>query len=95
MFNQLDAILIESASQVSQPTGNTEVRITLRDDTAVEGRLLWADGNFVKVGQNDEDNHVVVAKSQIKLVEALAGTAVLPAAEVVGDRWSQRVVDTM
>ena len=45
-----------------------EVRVTLRDDRAMEGRLIWADANFVKIhsGQSDSgDEDVVFARAHV------------------------------
>ncbi len=93
VFNRLDAILIESASQVSQPTGNVEARLTLRDGSVTEGRLVWLDGNFVKLRES-EGTERVIAKSHIAQVVPRAGTEAVKQGELVGDRWSHSVVDT-
>ncbi len=85
LFDQLDQILVESASQLAQPTGRILVRLTLRDGEPVEGELLWADGAFVKVRRSLDDQAAIVPKAQIKHLEPLAGTEALD--KVDADPW--------
>lgn len=48
-FTKLDSAIIESASQLSQPTGTAIVRLALREGSIVEGELVWADATFIKI----------------------------------------------
>lgn len=49
LFDQLDSVLIESTSQLAEPTGTAVVRLQLRDASTVEGTVLWADATFIKI----------------------------------------------
>src|SRR5262249_11517627 len=74
-FDRVDALLIESTTQLSQPTGRARVRLTLDEGTVVEGDLVWADAAFVKVRDEASGTHAIVLKRSIKTLEALDGTA--------------------
>ena len=83
-FDQVDALLIESTTQLSQPTGRARVRLTLSEGTVVEGELVWADAAFVKVrGETSAD--MLVPKLSIKTLEALDGTESLAPADLRPD----------
>jgi cell division protease FtsH len=90
-FDQLDALLIESTSQLSQPSGRARVRLTLREGSVVEGDLVWADASFVKLRREGEAGDTIVPKRQIKTLEPLDGTE--PAADVTPDAWARRLHD--
>ncbi len=91
IFNQLDSVLIESASQVAEPTGRAVVRLTLENEAAVEGELIWADGTFMKVRNGEKD--IIVSKSQVKRIEALSGTESTDRADMVPDDWARHLPD--
>ena len=84
-FDKLDAALIESASQLSQPTGRVLVRVSLEDGSLLEGELVWADSAFVKI-REPRGTTVLVSKQQIRKLEATAGTD-RHHGEVVPDSW--------
>lgn len=86
IFDQLDQILVESASQLAQPTGRIHLRLTLRDGDCVQGELVWADGAFVKVRRAEGGDDVIVPKAQVKHLEPLAGTDAVPS--VTADPWA-------
>jgi len=87
-FNRLDAILIESTSQLAQPTGKAVVRLALAGDSTIEGQLLWADANYVKIcGACGE---TIVPKAQIRRIEALEGTEMADPLDVQPDPWARR-----
>ena len=73
-FNQLDAMLIESGSQLVQPHGRVVLRATLKDGSAVSGELVWADERFLKL-KGAEGGLAALSKQSIVRVEALEGTA--------------------
>ncbi len=73
-FDHIDALLIESTTQLSQPTGRARVRLTLDEGTIVEGELVWADAAFLKVRSSDDGAETIVLKRSIKTLEALDGT---------------------
>ncbi len=41
-FTKLDAVLIESATQLSEPAGKAIVRPALADGTVTAGEVIWA-----------------------------------------------------
>ncbi len=84
-FDHLDALLIESTTQLSQPTGRARVRLTLDEGTVVEGELVWADAAFLKVRVEDGGGMRVVPKVKIKTLEALDGTEGVAAADLRPD----------
>jgi hypothetical protein len=86
LFDQLDQILVESASQLAQAAGRILLRATLRDGTVVEGELVWADGAFMKVCPMGQDGCVIVPKAQVSKLEALSGTESVR--EVAADPWA-------
>ena len=73
-FNQLDAMLIESGSQLVQPHGRVVLRATLKDGSAVSGELVWADERFLKL-KGSEGELAALSKQSIVRIEALEGTA--------------------
>ena len=93
LFNKLDAVLIESTTQVSEPTGRAVVRMTLQDGTIVEGEVVWADASFIKVRRVSDGADVVVPKSQVQKLEAMAGTELADREDVAPDPWSARQPD--
>jgi ATP-dependent Zn protease len=89
-FDQLDQIVVESASQLAQPGGRVVLRATLRDGAAVEGEVVWADGHFIKLRRADDDP-VILAKREIVTLEPCAGTQAVAA--VTADAWANRQHD--
>jgi len=83
-FDHVDALLIESTTQLSQPTGRARVRLTLDGGTIVEGELVWADAAFVKV-RGETGSEAIVPKISIKTLEALDGTEMLAPGELRAD----------
>jgi len=86
-FDSVDALLVESVTQIARAKGKARVRVTLTLGTVVEGQLVWADASFVKV-EAEDGSAAVVAKSQIQSIEALEGTAW--ADDVAPDRLAGR-----
>ena len=72
-FNAVDALLVESASQLARPRGETPVRIHLEGGEVVEGRLLWADPTWLKIVVDGAER--LVPKHRVMGVEALEGAA--------------------
>ena len=82
-FDAVDALMVESGSQLSRPRGGIRARLHLEGGEPVEGRLLWADPLWIKIA--DADGERLVPKSRLLSLESLAGTDavdpdVLPAA---------------
>lgn len=90
-FNRLDAVLIESNSQLAEPTGRAVVRVTLVDNSLVEGEVVWADASFVKIRSLADQTDTIVAKSQIHKIEARAGTDAADREDVKTDAWAARL----
>jgi cell division protease FtsH len=79
-FDALDALLLESASQLARPVAKAHVRVTLDEGEVVEGTIQWADATFLKIDGR------IVAKARVREIRALEGTEA--AAEVSPDRWA-------
>jgi cell division protease FtsH len=89
-FDALDAILIGSSSQVSRPPGRALARILLVDGSTLEGEVLWANAEFVKVRRDGAGGDTTLPKSQIKSIAAGDGTAPVAPGEVWTDPWAAR-----
>lgn len=92
LFDKLDSILIESASQVAEPTGKARVRVTLPDGSFVEGEVVWADSAFIKLRRLQDQTETLIAKRQIQRIEALHGTGHELREEIVVDQWASSSV---
>ncbi len=78
-FDAVDALMVESNSQLSRPRGAMRVKLHLEGGAPFEGRLLWADPLWLKVAP-DAGPEQLIPKRRLLAVEALAGTdAVDPA----------------
>jgi len=86
-FNKVDAVLIESTTQLSEPTGRAVVRITLPEETCVEGEVVWADASFVKI-RRDDDSETIVPKARVLKIEAIEGTESAGLRDVLPDPWA-------
>ena len=91
-FDQVDGMLLESTSQLARSPGRAMVCVSLTDGTRVVGELVWADASFLKV-RAAEDGGVLVAKSQVKTIQALAGTEELDPEDLNRDAWAGRPLD--
>jgi SpoVK/Ycf46/Vps4 family AAA+-type ATPase len=89
-FDQLDAVLIESGSQLIQPNGRVVLRATLEDGSTVSGELLWADERFLKL-KGPDGSSAALARHSIAKVEALDGTAPARREDIREDRWVRMV----
>jgi len=94
-FNKLDSILIESASQLAEPTGTARVRVRLSDAPAVEGEVVWADASFLKIRRNHGEADVIVPKRQVQQLEVLDGTDAATLEDLQIDRWAVRSSETV
>ncbi len=91
-FNKLDAVLIESTTQLAEPTGRAVVRVIQDGGASVEGDLVWADASFLKI--RTDATEIVVPKAQIQRLEALRGTEQAVVAEIVPDLWAGKPTGT-
>ena len=94
-FNKLDSLLIESATQLAEPTGTARVRLSLLDGTTVKGDVVWADAAFLKIRNSNGDPDLVVAKRQVQQLEVLPGTDAAALDELQIDRWAVRSSETV
>jgi hypothetical protein len=94
-FNKLDSLLIESATQLAEPTGTARVRLSLLDGTTVQGDVVWADAAFLKIRNSNGDPDLVVAKRQVQQLEVLPGTDAAALDELQVDRWAMRSSETV
>lgn len=85
-FDALDAVLLEATTQLAEPVARAMVRITLLNNSSIEGEVLWIDPNFVKVRRGDSEGTSIIPKTQICQMEALEGTAQIAADEMKVDR---------
>jgi len=90
-FDAVDSLLVEATTQLAQAVGKALVRVTLAGFTTIEGELVWADANFIKVRTRGQDEALVLGKSQIQSIEALDGTELLD--EFSPDPWSGNTPD--
>ncbi len=91
-FDRVDALIMESTTQLAQSNGRARVRLTLLEGTLLEGELLWADAGFVKL-RDAEGAGRLVPKNVIKTLEALEGTEWAEAGDVQADAWLSRRPD--
>ena len=86
LFDQLDSVLIESVTQLAEPTGRAVVRIRMIDGTEIEGEVAWMDAVMIKL-KSSEGTDVIVAKNQIAKIEALEGTEQARLDDLKPDTW--------
>ncbi len=72
-YNAVDVLLLESAIQLARPAGTCKARVELVEGAVLEGELLWADAHYLKL--ETPEGPVIVAKTRIRQVRSLAGTA--------------------
>ena len=89
-FSKVDTVLIESATQLAEPTGVAHVRLQVLDGAPVEGDVVWADASFVKIRNRKGDPDVLVAKRHIQQVEVLEGTDPAALDELQLDQWAMK-----
>lgn len=88
-FTRLDAVLIESTTQLAEPTGKAIVRLTLQEDAVVEGAIVWMDSAFIKI-RTEGGAETIVPKQQIQKIESLRGTEPAGRNDLMVDCWSGR-----
>jgi SpoVK/Ycf46/Vps4 family AAA+-type ATPase len=91
-FDRVDALLIESTTQLAQPTGRAVVRVKLDDGDTVEGELVWADAGFLKLRAGN-GAETIVPKRRVKTIEAEQGTEDAAPGEVRTDAWASHTPD--
>jgi hypothetical protein len=92
-FDRVDALLIESTTQLARSRGCARVRLKLEGGDVVEGEVVWADAGFLKVRSPGDGSETIVPKQRVIAIEALAGTEAVRAEEVASDPWAARIPD--
>jgi len=93
-FDQLDALLIESASQLSQPTGKVVLRAILQDGSELTGEVVWADDHFLKLRASN-GSATAVAKRSIARIEPIGDSAPVGLEHIFQDRWARMTPDSV
>ncbi len=90
-FDRLDAVLVESVTQLSEPAGRAVARVTMVGGQVLEGDVVWMNSTHIKLRAAD-GRETIVSREHAAIIEALEGTE--PAGDdVAPDRWTQRQVD--
>jgi len=92
-FNKVDAVLVESTTQLAEPTGRAIVRLLMQNDETIEGEVVWADASFIKVRNQNDGSESIVQKYQITRIEALEGTESADRNDIMPDQWGQQMPD--
>lgn len=82
----LDAVLFEATTQLAEPTARALVRVTLQDETTIEGEVVWVDPSFLKVRRSSDGQPTIIPKAQVIQMQALEGTASIASEDVQVDR---------
>ena len=93
-FNKLDSLMIESATQLAEPTGTARVLLRLKDSPSIEGDVVWADATFLKI-RRAGGAEVIVAKRQVQQLEVLDGTDSALLEELQLDSWAMKPSSTV
>ncbi len=92
-FTKLDAVLIESATQLSEPAGKAIVRLALSDGTTTAGEVIWADASFLKLRGATDAADSIIPKRHIQRIEILDGTEAADRTDLATDVWAGRHPD--
>jgi hypothetical protein len=93
LFDRLDSVLVESTTQIAQPTGRAIVRLRLVKDTFLEGEVVWVDSAFIKIRHVSDGTETIVPKHQVITIQALPGTERADMDDVRRDPWAGRHPD--
>ncbi len=91
-FDRLDSVLVDSASQFTEPTGRALARIALVGGEVVEGQVMWMNADHIKLKLAD-GREVIVAKANATQITALEGTETARDIEFTPDRWAERTLE--
>lgn len=80
IFSNLDLVIIESSTQLSQPMERLFVRMAMTNGQIIEGELLWADTEYIKFYSANEGHEIVFPKKNILKFETLS-------MDSVGQNW--------
>ena len=88
-FDKLDALFIESTSQLAQPTGRVVARVTTDANEVFEGDVVWVDSVFIKLRPANGEGPILVPKSQVTKLQSLAGTESSRTEDISPDAWAR------
>jgi ATP-dependent 26S proteasome regulatory subunit len=92
LFNRLDSVLVESTTQIAQPTGRAIVRLQLQD-AFLEGEVVWVDSAFIKIRNVNDGTETIIPKQQVVTIQALPGTELADVEDIRRDPWAGRHPD--
>src|SRR5436305_1410856 len=93
-FDQLDALLIESGSQLSQPNGKVVLRAILQDGSELTGEVVWADDHFLKLRASN-GSATAVAKRSIARIEPIGDSAPEGLEQIFQERLARMTPDSV
>ncbi len=88
LFSALDALLVESATQLAEPVGKVLAKFDLGPDGTMEGEVLWADAGYIKLKEKDSGRPVILPKEKVLRIEAAGATSVRRE-DVAPDPWTK------
>jgi cell division protease FtsH len=91
-FNTLDSVIVESVTQLSEPTGRAVARITTSRGQVMEGDIIWMNAQFVKLKLANSEERVL-ARENIEQIEAMDGTEMSAVGDTTADRWTRPNLD--
>jgi cell division protease FtsH len=89
LFSALDALLVESATQLAEPVGKILARLDLGPEGALEGEILWADAGYIKLRETETGRALILPKEKVIRIEAVAGAATIRREDVAPDPWTR------
>lgn len=91
-FNTLDSVIVESVTQLSEPTGRAVARITTSRGQVIEGDIIWMNSQFIKL-KTPNGEEMVLARENVEQIEAMSGTEMSAVGDTTADRWTQPNLD--
>jgi ATP-dependent metalloprotease FtsH len=91
-FDRLDAVLVESVSQLAEPTGRAVARITMVGGQVLEGDVVWMNSTHMKL-RSEDGKETIVSRDHAAIIEALEGTEKVTDNDIAPDRWAKSQID--
>ena len=91
-FDRLDAVLVESVTQLAEPTGRAVARVTMASGQILEGDVLWMNTTHIKL-QAADGKQSIISREHAAIIEALEGTELAGDEDVAPDQWARSQVD--
>lgn len=89
LFNALDALLVESATQLAEPVGKVSARLDLGPEGNLEGDVLWADACFIKLRERKRGRAFVVPKDKVVRLETMPDAGAVRREDMTPDLWTK------